>query len=101
MRQPQTHDVKAWPESFNRICRRQGDFDRRRDDRDYQRGDTLRLREYIPDTKDFTGRVGMATVKEVVRFEDMPGWVFLGLFFRGCEVVHGAHAEPEDLNNLN
>lgn len=97
MRKPLTHTVKSWPESFNRIIRRQGDFDiRYAGDRDYQRGDTLRLCEWESKTKKFTGRVGVAQILDIMR--DHEGleeqYVVLGIFFLKME--NRPEAETED-----
>lgn len=84
MRTPQTHSVKSWTESYNRIIRRQGDFDiRYAGDRDYQRKDILRLCEWDPVSKMFTGRVGIAEILDIQRDHEglEPEYVVLGLFF--------------------
>lgn len=40
------HTVKCWPDYFDAIERGEKTFDVRRDDRGYQKGDTLRLQKY-------------------------------------------------------
>jgi hypothetical protein len=50
------HDLKCWPEPFQAIRDRSKRFEFRKNDRDYQEGDVLRLREWDPFTESFTGR---------------------------------------------
>lgn len=63
-----THDLKTWPVFYERLLDGSKTFEVRKDDRGYQTGDTLRLREYDPagdhddcpdklcTTKRYTGR---------------------------------------------
>lgn len=51
-----THLLKVWPEYFNRIIEGDKAFEVRLNDRDYQRGDYLRLQEWDPAEEKFTGR---------------------------------------------
>jgi len=44
----QQHDLKAWPEFFDALASRRKTFEVRKNDRDYQLGDVLLLREYAP-----------------------------------------------------
>lgn len=43
------HELKTWPQYFKRIDDGSKTFEIRRNDRGFQQGDTLRLREYNPD----------------------------------------------------
>lgn len=97
MRTPITHSCKSWPESFNRIIRRQGDFDIRfAGDRDYQRGDKLRLCEWSPITQKFTGRVGLCDILDIMRRHEglEEEYVVLGLFF--VKMEKAAENETEE-----
>lgn len=49
------HDLKCWPEPFQAIKDGRKTFEFRRNDRDYQSGDVLRLREYDPNTQAYSG----------------------------------------------
>jgi Domain of unknown function (DUF3850) len=42
------HELKTWPEFFARLVSGEKTFDVRKDDRGYQAGDVLVLREYDP-----------------------------------------------------
>jgi hypothetical protein len=50
------HELKCWPVFFSQLNDNSKNFEVRRNDRDYQVGDTLLLREYIPETKLYTKR---------------------------------------------
>jgi hypothetical protein len=51
------HKVKSWPSFFEATLSGVKTHDvRRMSDRDYQVGDTLRLMEFDPETKKYTGR---------------------------------------------
>ena len=51
------HEVKCWPEFFKQIVAGIKPFDLRRNDRDYKVGDFLKLKEWNPDTGEYTGEV--------------------------------------------
>ena len=51
-----THELKCWPEFFAAIERGEKTFDVRYNDRTYESGDILELREWDP-ASEYTGRV--------------------------------------------
>lgn len=53
---PTTHDLKCWPEFFDDLVVGDKTFELRKDDRNFQIGDTLLLREWIPKTEKYSGR---------------------------------------------
>jgi len=56
-REPVEHVVKSWPHLFEATLTGAKTHDlRRANDRDYRVGDILRLQEFDPDTRRFTGR---------------------------------------------
>jgi ASC-1-like (ASCH) protein len=50
-----THYLKTWPPYFERIKNGQKTFEVRKNDRDFQVGDTAILNEFNPKTQEFTG----------------------------------------------
>lgn len=51
-----SHSLKTWPEYFEAILSGAKTFEFRKNDRNFQVGDTLRLREYSPGPDEYTGR---------------------------------------------
>jgi hypothetical protein len=49
------HELKTWPWPFQAMKRGEKTFEIRKDDRGYAVGDTLHLREWDPDTKEYSG----------------------------------------------
>jgi Domain of unknown function (DUF3850) len=54
--EPKLHDLKSWPDYFSAVADGRKTFEVRKDDRDFIVGDYLRLREWDPQTKAYTGR---------------------------------------------
>jgi hypothetical protein len=50
------HELKCWPEYFTEIQKRSKTFEIRRNDREFALGDTLILKEWIPDKQCFSGK---------------------------------------------
>lgn len=50
-----THNLKTWKEYYQRIVSGEKTFEVRKNDRDFQTGDFLKLEEYDPTTDSFTG----------------------------------------------
>lgn len=57
-----THELKSWPEFFQCVFDGTKTFELRKNDRDFQVGDTLHLREWEPNTARYTGRECHLTV---------------------------------------
>lgn len=66
------HRVKCWPEYYAPIVAYQKHFDLRRDDRDYQVGDTLILEEWN-ERGGYTGSVVVCRITYILR--TFPGLV--------------------------
>ena len=80
-RPPIEHDLKCWPEPFELIRSGFKPWEFRRNDRDYQEGDTLMLREWCPKTQSYLGRAVTRRVILVFRggFEIPEGYVIMTL----------------------
>lgn len=64
------HVLKIWPCYFESVAGGIKTFEYRYFDRDYKVGDTLRLREYDPDTELFSGRECLVRVTYLMRVWD-------------------------------
>lgn len=51
-----THELKTWPAEFEAVMAGKKTFDVRAKDRDFKVGEFLTLKEYNPDSKEYTGR---------------------------------------------
>lgn len=49
------HEVKSWPQFFRSVVSGERRHELRRDDRGYAVGDRVRLREFEPDSGEYTG----------------------------------------------
>jgi hypothetical protein len=61
------HELKCWSEPFNEIVNGMKKFEYRLNDRNYEVGDILYLREWIPDTKNYTGCVITKSVTSILK----------------------------------
>ena len=57
MAELRTHELKTWPAEFQAVMDGKKNFDIRAKDRDFQVGEFLTLKEYNPESKEYTGRV--------------------------------------------
>lgn len=77
------HELKIWPEHFDAVKSGRKRFEIRKDDRDFQEGDKLVLREWNPETQTYTGRSFAVTVYFVMRdaehFGLMPGFCVMSI----------------------
>lgn len=60
------HELKVWPEYYYRIEVEQKEFELRRNDRDFQIGDILYLREWEPGKKQYTGKECFREIKYIL-----------------------------------
>lgn len=70
------HDLKVWPGFFDAIDAGEKPFEVRKNDRGYQVGDTLRLREYAPGPDEYTGREIERTVSYLISGDTVEGYAF-------------------------
>jgi hypothetical protein len=50
------HELKTWPPYYSAVVNGHKGFEYRKNDRDFSVGDHLNLREWNPDTQEYTGR---------------------------------------------
>jgi hypothetical protein len=83
MTDARTHELKTWPEFFRAIRDGRKRFELRRNDRDFGVGDCLVLREWNPETKQYTGHKETRYVTYVLEDAEglglVPGFVIMGL----------------------
>lgn len=79
------HDLKCWPELFDNLYAGRKTFEIRKDDRGFQVGDTLLIREWGPVTLTYSGREVRRTISHMLRnFAGIqPGYVILSFAFDG------------------
>jgi hypothetical protein len=70
------HELKVWPDYFKALASGHKTFEIRKNDRDYQRGDTLILREYAPGPDEYTGFAVKRTVSYILSGDDVMGFAF-------------------------
>lgn len=75
------HELKTWPVFYNDVLAGRKTFELRRDDRGFEVGDILQLREYDPETNAYTGRFVFKRVTTIVsKFPGLAeGYVIMGL----------------------
>jgi hypothetical protein len=61
------HELKTWPEYFEAIVNGDKTFELRKDDRGFKVGDVLRLREWNPEKKFYSGRYVLVRVKYILK----------------------------------
>lgn len=79
-----THELKTWPAYFDAVRQDSKPFEVRKDDRGFKRRDLLILREWNPETKEYTGRKLYRRVTYVLPgpgFGIEAGHVVLGLAY--------------------
>ena len=67
-------EKKAWPELFEKVLNGEKNFDLRIAEFECEVGDILVLREWNPETKDYTGRQLEKTVTFVMKTKDLKFW---------------------------
>jgi hypothetical protein len=76
------HELKCWPEYFQPIIDGLKRFEVRKDDRSFQQGDELLLREYDMRDDHYTGREAVVDVIYLLRGESwalQPGIVVMSI----------------------
>ncbi|MBX0291433.1 DUF3850 domain-containing protein [Hymenobacter sp. HSC-4F20] len=76
------HELKVWPACFAAVLTGSKTFDVRFNDRNFQIGDALLLREYEPESEQYSGRTTARWVSYLLQggsFGIETGWCVLGL----------------------
>jgi hypothetical protein len=79
--QRQTHELKTWPACFAAVKAGNKPFDVRENDRNFQVGDMLTLREFEPETEQYSGQTVTRWISYVLQggaFGVQPNWCVLG-----------------------
>lgn len=77
-----THELKTWPQFFEAAQSGEKNFEVRLNDRDFQRGDLLLLREWCPRRESFTGREATRKVTYILnggQFGVEEGYCVMGM----------------------
>ncbi|UOR07530.1 DUF3850 domain-containing protein [Hymenobacter aerilatus] len=77
----QTHELKIWPSCFTAVEAHTKPFDVRQNDRNFQVGDAVLLREFEPESEQYTGRATTRWISYVLHggaFGVEAGWCVLG-----------------------
>lgn len=79
------HDLKTWPQFFQPVALGHKTFEIRFNDRDFKVGDVLRLREWDPAVKKYTGN---ETIRRVTYITDFPAGLRDGFVVMGVTPDH-------------
>ena len=69
------HDLKIWPQFYQLVFDQDKNFEGRKNDRNYKKGDILVLREFNPITKEYTGRKMARLVTYILHSAEAHGLV--------------------------
>lgn len=67
------HDLKSWPEFYDALLAGTKNFELRNDDRGFEVGDELCLREWNPRTKQYSGRKTVRLVSYILEHRPEAG----------------------------
>lgn len=73
------HSLKTWPEYFQVVWHGAKTFEIRKNDRGFQVGDSLHLREWDPETEKFTGREQIVRVTYITDFAQQDSFVVMAV----------------------
>ena len=65
-RKPVIHELKTWPAFYDSLVRGNKKFELRKNDRDFQIGDMVQLKEYDPNVDYYTGRYIIARINYIL-----------------------------------
>lgn len=73
------HKLKIHPAYFKDVCTGKKSFEIRKNDRDYKVGDILLLQEFVPETKEHTGRVVERKVIYITEYAQQENYVVMAI----------------------
>ena len=79
------HTLKTWPEFFEKIVSGDKTFEIRRNDRGFQVGHFLRLREFDPKLSEYSGRVAVCHVTYITDWGQPPGQIVMSINYLGSD----------------
>lgn len=97
------HDLKIWPEFFEPVCEGIKRFEVRKNDRGIKVGDYLKLREWDPIAKDYSGREVRVKVLYMLDWRDIPGYSIMSIevqMLSRCHPRDTPSCHPRDKNEL-
>jgi len=62
------HELKCWPEYYGKIVKGTKRFEFRKNDRNFQTGDILCLREWRPETCSYTGNEQYVSIDYIMHY---------------------------------
>lgn len=82
------HDLKSFPTKFQPVVDRTKLYEIRRNDRDFQTGDSFTLHEYHYDNGDkYTGRQISGIIGHIDDYSQYPGYVVFSLLSLGLVII--------------
>lgn len=81
------HDLKSTPDHFQPVLQGLKTFEIRRNDRDFQVGDSVTLREYDRRTGAYSGATLSGIIGFIDDYEQKEGYVVFGLVLKGLYIV--------------
>lgn len=67
------HELKIWPEYFEAVASKKKTFDLRKNDRGFAIGDILKLKEWAPSGKFYTGREEIRQISYILEHQAKAG----------------------------
>lgn len=75
----QVHSLKIYPVYFEGIIDGSKLFEIRKNDRNFQVGDVVLLKEYNPDSKEYTGRKAIRQITYITDYAQQSGYVVFSI----------------------
>lgn len=73
------HYLKILPEYYEAVATGKKSFEIRKNDRNYQVGDTLVIQEYFPDTDKFSGRSVLREITYITEYAQKENYVVMAI----------------------